>query len=270
MINDVVEQNTTSEGESGLSCPKCGSNDVLPVSQTKGKTKGFGLGKAAVGGIAFGPIGLAAGAIGMGKGKTKSEIVWVCKNCGNQFNAKKAIASKKNKANNAELGAFVKKHPIITIIIVVAIIIFAIVSNKSPKKTEDISITESQNVSNESNSTTDISTSYKLVNEKLGKSGFVYHKIEIFVVNDRDYNKMFNFAKEQGRVNSNSDTMFRAVFFDNESYAVLPEGQIQSEYWDDDYLKHMVAKYTKNFVNNFEEFLYWEGNAYESPSKKLK
>jgi tellurium resistance protein TerD len=62
------------------------SDNIEPVPVTTGKTKGFGLGKAAVGGLALGPVGLAAGVIGMGKGKTKTDIMWICKSCGKQFN----------------------------------------------------------------------------------------------------------------------------------------------------------------------------------------
>jgi len=71
--------------EKTLRCPKCGSENIEPLAITSGKTKGFGLGKAAVGGLALGPLGLAAGVIGMGKGKTKTDIEWVCKSCAKQF-----------------------------------------------------------------------------------------------------------------------------------------------------------------------------------------
>jgi hypothetical protein len=35
-------------------------------------------------------------------------------------------------------------------------------------------------------------------------------------------------------------------------------------------MKYMVGKYTKNFINGFEEFSYWESNAYEGVAKKLQ
>jgi len=44
---------------------------------------------AAVGGLVLDPIGLAAGVIGMGKGKTNTDIIWVCKSCGHQTNKPK-------------------------------------------------------------------------------------------------------------------------------------------------------------------------------------
>jgi tellurium resistance protein TerD len=80
------EAKKAAEAEKKLRCPKCNSDNIEPVPVTTGKTKGFGIGKAAVGGLALGPVGLAAGVIGMGKGKTKTNIMWICKSCGKQFN----------------------------------------------------------------------------------------------------------------------------------------------------------------------------------------
>ena len=54
-------------------CPKCRSEQV-----TGGK-KGFGLGKAAAGGIALGPVGLLAGLVGSQKVKVS------CLNCGHAW-----------------------------------------------------------------------------------------------------------------------------------------------------------------------------------------
>jgi len=80
----AIEKKETSEKK--LRCPKCGSENIEPVTITSGKTKGFGLGKAIVGGVALAnPVGLAAGVIGMGKGKTKTEVEWICKSCAKQF-----------------------------------------------------------------------------------------------------------------------------------------------------------------------------------------
>ncbi|HRY32063.1 MAG TPA: hypothetical protein P5531_03745 [Bacteroidales bacterium] len=55
-------------------CPKCGSDQIVA------QKKGFGVGKAAVGAILVGGIGLAAGAIGSKK------IYLVCMSCGHRFN----------------------------------------------------------------------------------------------------------------------------------------------------------------------------------------
>lgn len=54
-------------------CPKCGSTSL------SGNKKGFGIGKAVVGGTVAGPLGLVVGNIGSGKVKV------TCLSCGKQF-----------------------------------------------------------------------------------------------------------------------------------------------------------------------------------------
>ena len=54
-------------------CPKCGSTSITA------NKKGVGIGKAAVGAIVAGPIGLLAGGIG------KNKITCTCLNCGHKF-----------------------------------------------------------------------------------------------------------------------------------------------------------------------------------------
>lgn len=57
-------------------CPMCKSkSDWIKVDTTK---KGFSAGKAAFGGILFGPIGLLGGALG------KKKVTYACRNCGFQ------------------------------------------------------------------------------------------------------------------------------------------------------------------------------------------
>lgn len=56
-----------------VKCPKCGS------TQFTVKTKGFGLGKAALGAVALGPVGLLGGLIGSKKIKV------VCLKCGHEW-----------------------------------------------------------------------------------------------------------------------------------------------------------------------------------------
>ncbi len=78
----------------GLQCPRCQSSQV-----TAGK-KGFGLGKAAVGGLLLGPVGLLAGFIG-----TKN-MEFACRSCGerwtgaNNYNAAQWMQRQTESARN--------------------------------------------------------------------------------------------------------------------------------------------------------------------------
>lgn len=58
-----------------IKCPKCGS------TQLSAGNSGFGLGKAAAGGLLLGPIGLLGGFIGSNK------VIVTCLNCGKQWKA---------------------------------------------------------------------------------------------------------------------------------------------------------------------------------------
>ena len=187
-----------------------------------------------------------------------------CKACGNEIAKSAKVCPNCGKKNKKPLWQ--------TILVIFGIIIvIGIFAGKGGGSSDNETVTDSQDISVtvESNTINDIPNNYRLIDEKLGKSGFVYHKIEIYVATDREYGMMADFSKARGKAVSNSDTLYRAVFFDDEKFAVLPEGPVQSEYWENDNLKHMVGKYTKNFINDFEEFLYWESNAYEGVTKEL-
>lgn len=73
---DAAERQTYQEAckeNVALTCPKCGSTQIQITK------KGFGLGKAAAGGLLIGPVGLLGGAIGSNK------IQRVCINCKHTF-----------------------------------------------------------------------------------------------------------------------------------------------------------------------------------------
>ena len=62
------------ESETAVICPKCKAKNTYYAAG-----KGFGLGKAAVGGLLLGPVGLLGGLIGSKK------LVVQCINCGNKW-----------------------------------------------------------------------------------------------------------------------------------------------------------------------------------------
>lgn len=64
---------TVKTDENVAKCPKCGSTSL------QASTKGVSVGKAVTGALLVGPLGLAAGAIGMNDTRV------VCLNCGNKF-----------------------------------------------------------------------------------------------------------------------------------------------------------------------------------------
>jgi len=56
-----------------MTCPRCGNSNLRAISERKG---GFSAGKAAIGAVVAGPIGLAAGALG------RKRTTYRCDKCG--------------------------------------------------------------------------------------------------------------------------------------------------------------------------------------------
>lgn len=57
-------------------CPSCFRKNSYPVADG---SKGFGIGKAAVGAVLVGPLGALAGF------STKKKLHWYCPDCGKTF-----------------------------------------------------------------------------------------------------------------------------------------------------------------------------------------
>lgn len=72
-IEKFNSQFNKSEREDSVCCPRCGS------TQLTANKKGFGLGKAAAGGLLLGPVGLLGGFLGSNK------VIITCLKCGHQW-----------------------------------------------------------------------------------------------------------------------------------------------------------------------------------------
>lgn len=93
-----------------IKCPKCQSEQITSHK------KGFGIGKAAVGAVVAGPIGLAAGAIG------SSKIQVTCLNCGFKWKAGEQEKEREKIENYNRAVAKVKPISPLTFIITIFLI----------------------------------------------------------------------------------------------------------------------------------------------------
>ncbi len=80
----VTTSPTLDKGESGVRCPRCGSFNLVPISEASTKGKNFKVCDACCGWLLCGPIGLLCGATGKGKQLTTTTY-WLCHGCGNKF-----------------------------------------------------------------------------------------------------------------------------------------------------------------------------------------
>ena len=67
--------------KAGLICPKCGSENVVLLNNTK---KSLSAGKMLIGGALAGPVGAAAGAALGTRGKRE----YICRDCGRHYTVK--------------------------------------------------------------------------------------------------------------------------------------------------------------------------------------
>ncbi len=74
-FNHELTTGVNEDNDAAIQCPNCRSTQITA------NTKGFGLGKAAVGGLALGPVGLLGGLVGSKK------IVITCLKCGHNWKA---------------------------------------------------------------------------------------------------------------------------------------------------------------------------------------
>lgn len=84
--NDKTENANIVKQQTGIHCPRCGSYDIMPVSEVSTKGKDFNASDACCGYLLCGPLGLLCGATGKGK-QTTTTTYWMCKGCGNKFQA---------------------------------------------------------------------------------------------------------------------------------------------------------------------------------------
>ena len=83
-LNEQAENANVHTQSSGFHCPRCGSHDILPVSEVSTTGKDFKASDACCGFLMCGPLGLLCGATGKGK-QTTTNTYWMCKGCGNKF-----------------------------------------------------------------------------------------------------------------------------------------------------------------------------------------
>ena len=85
-LNVQAENTNTVVQQTGIYCHRCGSHDIMPVSEVSTSGKDFDTGNACCGYLLCGPLGLLCGTTGKGK-QTTTTTYWMCRGCGNKFQA---------------------------------------------------------------------------------------------------------------------------------------------------------------------------------------
>jgi len=80
-----------------MKCPKCGSEQITI------QKKGFSAGKAILGAVLVGPVGLVGGAIGA------NNIKAICLNCGHSFDIKKGVKVQAESQNKYDYDKCIKE-----------------------------------------------------------------------------------------------------------------------------------------------------------------
>lgn len=73
---EIMLKGEVGMGKAPSKCPMCGNS--ITWKKVDESNKGFSVGKAAVGAVIFGPVGLVGGALG------KKTECWCCGKCGFQ------------------------------------------------------------------------------------------------------------------------------------------------------------------------------------------
>lgn len=157
--------------------------------------------------------------------KAISEQAKNCPNCGYPLEKEKI----KRQATKGFSGCLI----IVFLIICVCSVIAFIASNKS----DEIRLIDSP---------------YKFLKEKKEKRGAIISQIEFYLATDRNCEKMKKLIKTR---KINDDVLhYRAVFVDDEKYAIFSKYPITAEMFEEEQSKHIVASYSYTTQNGHEGF----------------
>lgn len=93
------------------------------------------------------------------------------------------------------------------------------------------------------------------------------NKLEFFLSEDRDFQKMYDFIKNR---KVNPGVFYHCVFVDDENFARFSKYPITAMTFDDDVTRHIIAQYGYNTTNGYKNFTYYQKNKSESVPKTLE